>query len=367
MATESKSSLIEQLIESNNNNSSQSTGSINSNNNNNNINIELEASLRNLSINDTNLSSSSPALLSSFENIDSSNIALTNANATFEGLQSSSAIEALAKQQAQTSLSGVLVNERGEPLTEKQKEAITEFRTKLESGEPLSAKEIAFTNDACLCRYLRSRDWHLGKAHALLLGTLIWRREFHPDEIDKNELIEEAASGKMYINSFDRFNRPVIYMKPRYDTTKDIDKKFKHLIHTLETATRLAETKGAEQMTWILDFSGASSMAGGKGSSMKDEIKLALQCLHAVQDHYPERLGNALVLFPPFMFSLMWKVISPFINQVTAKKIIFINDKKKLNQLLNFFDPEQLEVEYGGTNTFQFQFNLENWLNSNEL
>jgi hypothetical protein len=56
--------------------------------------------------------------------------------------------------------------------------------------------------------------------------------------------------------------------------------------------------------------------------------------------HYPERLGQKIVLDPPAMFSGFWKIISPFIDPVTSRKIRFIPYKPATirRDLLEFFD-----------------------------
>ncbi len=68
-------------------------------------------------------------------------------------------------------------------------------------------------------------------------------------------------------------------------------------------------------------------------------------------DHYPERLGAVFAFDPPMVFRVFWGAISPFINEVTKKKIHFLTgDKTKKHQLLlQFFEEEDLEVDFCGT------------------
>lgn len=49
------------------------------------------------------------------------------------------------------------------------------------------------------------------------------------------------------------------------------------------------------KMAWLVDFVGYSR----KNSP---PIRVALQTLHILQDHYPERLGRAVSFQPPFFF-----------------------------------------------------------------
>jgi hypothetical protein len=50
-----------------------------------------------------------------------------------------------------------------------------------------------------------------------------------------------------------------------------------------------------------------------------------------LQNHYPERLGVLILVDAPFLFRAFWKVISPFVDAKTLKKVVFVsgNDKEK--------------------------------------
>jgi len=52
------------------------------------------------------------------------------------------------------------------------------------------------------------------------------------------------------------------------------------------------------------------------------------------QNHYPERLGVLILVDAPFVFRAFWKVISPFVDAKTLKKVVFVsgskNEKRKI-------------------------------------
>lgn len=52
-------------------------------------------------------------------------------------------------------------------------------------------------------------------------------------------------------------------------------------------------------MAWLVDYVGYSR----KNSP---PLKVAMQTLHILQDHYPERLGRAVCFQPPFFFERAW-------------------------------------------------------------
>lgn len=84
-------------------------------------------------------------------------------------------------------------------------------------------------------------------------------------------------------------------------------------------------------------------------------IRMAMDVLKILSDHYPERLGSAFMVHPSWSFTFFWKSISPFIDNVTKKKIFFV---KKLDELKDWIDEDVLEEEYGGKNEVVYSYDL---------
>lgn len=150
-------------------------------------------------------------------------------------------------------------------------------------------------NYHCLVRYLRARDFEVKKAYELLKSTLVWLEEFKPHLITATKIKPEACTGKSYSRGFDKFNRPIVYLTPSKENTYDNTGNIQMTVYSLYTAcARMAPD--VTQMTWICDFD---------GYSMKNAPSLSVckQTVDILSSHFPERLGVALIVNPPRVFS----------------------------------------------------------------
>jgi len=218
----------------------------------------------------------------------------------------------------------------------------------------LGAHERKWLDTPCLYRYLRARKWNLEKAFHMIRDTLKWRKDFGVVELmmgDLSAIEKESATGKMYIHGKDLTGRPIMYMKPRLQNTKDADTQIRHLVYTLERC--VAETgSGVEKLVLVIDFKGYSIMNAPSFSQQR-------QTLSILQDHYPERLGLALCFDAPSLFWGAYKLISPFIDPVTAAKIQFHKAPVKAGSaaykaITDVMSIDALEQDYGGESTFKY-------------
>jgi len=207
----------------------------------------------------------------------------------------------------------------------------------------------AWVTESTLCRYLRARDWDHDKSFAMITKSLEWRASYQPHKIKAEDVVIELNNqGKMYRNGYDRYGRPVIYMKPGLDNTggNEREVKVKYLCYLLEKCSLAAKTNDKEKLCLIIDY---------KGNQMTSlaQLKVSMDVLSILQDHYPESLGVALMLNAAWTFSMFWNVISPFLHPITKEKIRMV---KQFNILLEWIDEENLEVNYGGTNDFKYNY-----------
>ncbi|EME28247.1 SEC14 cytosolic factor family protein / phosphoglyceride transfer family protein isoform 1 [Galdieria sulphuraria] len=242
------------------------------------------------------------------------------------------------------------------PLDEETKQCLQSLRSKVNSilvdG---SSKDVEWCDDACLLRYLRARNNQVDKALELVRRTLEWRKNFEVEELMNKvppQVKEEGSSQKLYVGGKDKYGRPIIYMKPKYQNTKESIHQLQHLVYTLEKAIRRMQN-GVEKLILFIDF---------EGYSMRNtpSIKMMRETLTVLQDYYPERLGLAICLNAPTLFYTFYKIIKPFIDKNTVQKIYFfkVNNTKKSKEWMEFaqqvFDLDELEVDYGGRNDKEY-------------
>lgn len=217
----------------------------------------------------------------------------------------------------------------------------TSSTSSMASKEPLSDSERLWLTRECLLRYLRASKWN--EAHALtrLQATLVWRRDFKVESHTADYISEENETGKQVIFGYDNEGRPCLYLNPHKQNTKGREKQMQHLVFMLERSIDLIPP-GQETLAILVDFK--QSRKGENPS-----VAQGRQTLSILQNHYPERLGNACVKNVPWIVWGFFKLINPFIDPLTREKMKFDVDMRKV------VPPEQLMQVYGGDVEFEYE------------
>jgi len=239
-------------------------------------------------------------------------------------------------------------------LTPEQEEALNKLREALPQDH-LDHQDIKeWCSDATLCRFLRARDWDHNKSLQMISNTLAWRTKYRPHKITAEDVMGELKNnGKMYRSGHDKYGRPILYMKPGLDNTgaPEREQKVKYLCYLMEKCALAANKNNREKLLLILDMKDNNQMTG------LANIKISQEVLQILQDHYPESLGTALFYNAPWSFHLFWNCLSPFMHSITRAKVRMVSNQK---EFLEFVEPNELEVAYGGENPFKYNFD-EHW------
>ncbi|KDO22447.1 hypothetical protein SPRG_12728 [Saprolegnia parasitica CBS 223.65] len=172
---------------------------------------------------------------------------------------------------------------------------------------------LAWCDTRCLVRYLKATKFHLDQAIERLAITLKWRFEYAPDKITADEVAPEAETGKSFLSGFARDGRPVWYMRPHMENTKTHDRQLRFTCYNLEKAIALMP-EGRESVVIVIDYEHIN-----RHNSVP--FSVAREFLHTMSSHYPERLGVSLMVNASWYFSVVLKLLSPFIDSVTMAKL----------------------------------------------
>ncbi|CAN4100266.1 unnamed protein product [Withania somnifera] len=213
------------------------------------------------------------------------------------------------------------------------------MRALVEKQDP-SSKEV---DDYTLRRFLRARDLDIEKSAAMLLKYRKWRQSFVPKgSISVSEIPNEIAQNKMFMQGVDKRGCPiaVVFGGGHIQNKLGGLEEFKRFVVFSLDKLCSRTSPGREKFTIIGDLQGF-------GYSNSD-IRAYLAALSIVQDCYPERLGKVLLVHVPYLFCTLWKILYPFIDNNTKKKITFVENKQLRETLLQDIDESQLPETYGG-------------------
>ncbi|QCE00525.1 phosphatidylinositol transfer protein 3-like [Vigna unguiculata] len=216
---------------------------------------------------------------------------------------------------------------------------------------PQSGKASIFCSDACISRYLRARNWNVKKATKMLKLTLKWREEYKPEEIRWEDIAHEAETGKIYRSNYiDKHGRTVLVMRPGRQNSKSTKGQIKYLVYCMENAIFNLPPE-QEQMVWLIDF---------QGFNMSHiSIKVTRETANVLQEHYPERLGLAILYNAPKFFEPFFTMVKPLLEPKTYNKVKFAysDDQNTKKIMEDLFDFDQLESAFGGNDDTGFDIN----------
>ncbi|KAK9926509.1 hypothetical protein M0R45_023736 [Rubus argutus] len=212
------------------------------------------------------------------------------------------------------------------------------MRAFVEAQDP-SSKVV---DDLMLRRFLRARDLDVEQASAMFLKYLKWRQAFAPNgSISASEVPNQIAQNKMFLQGSDKKGCPIaVVLGARHFQDKGGLEEFKRYVVYCFDKMCARMPSGQEKFVFIGDLE-------GWGYSNSD-IRAYIAALSILQDYYPERLRKMFIVHAPFVFMTIWKLVCPFIDSNTKKKIVFVENKMLKLTLLEEIDESQLPEIYGG-------------------
>ncbi|KAJ7030401.1 CRAL TRIO domain-containing protein [Mycena alexandri] len=180
--------------------------------------------------------------------------------------------------------------------------------------KPLMDVEKMWLSYECILRYLRASKWKVDAAIHRLEETLKWRREYGVyDTITAEHVEPEAVTGKQILLGYDVHGRPGLYLIPSRQNTAESPRQVQVTVWMLERCIDLMPP-GVESLALLINYA---------DKAKNPSFSTARTVLSILQDHYPERLGLALILNVPFLLNAFFKLITPFIDPITRQKMKF--------------------------------------------
>ncbi|KAI3931660.1 hypothetical protein MKW92_015653 [Papaver armeniacum] len=222
-----------------------------------------------------------------------------------------------------------------------EQKKVSLMRAIVESQDPTS-KDV---DDLTIRRFLRARGLDIEQGSALFLKYLKWRRSFVPNGfISESEITSNLAQKKVFLQGLDKRGRPIVVSfgsKHLPKKEKGGVEEFKRfVVYTLDRVCARMPA-GQEKFVAIQDME-------GWGYYSNSDTRGCLAALSILQDNYPERLGKMYLVHVSSVFMAAWKLVYPFIDSNTKKKIVFVENKKLKSTLLEDIDESQLPEIYGG-------------------
>ncbi|KJH42177.1 CRAL/TRIO domain protein [Dictyocaulus viviparus] len=213
-------------------------------------------------------------------------------------------------------------------------------------------------NDAHLLRFLRARDFDVAKAKELVHNSIIWRKQHNVDRILQEwtppSVMTQFFPGCWHHN--DKEGRPLYLLRLGNLDMKGMLRSCglenivkltlsiceEGLIKTAEATRQI----GAPISTWslLVDLEGLSMR-----HLWRPGVQSLLRIIEIVEAHYPETMGQVLVVRAPRVFPILWTLISPFIDETTRNKFMINSGELVKGEISKYVDDQYIPDFLGGT------------------
>ncbi|KAJ3333471.1 cytosolic factor, phosphatidylinositol/phosphatidylcholine transfer protein [Blyttiomyces sp. JEL0837] len=243
-------------------------------------------------------------------------------------------------------------------LTQEQEEILADFKRELASENLYDPSKH---DDHLLLRFLRARKFQIPLAKKMWTECEQWREDYQTDTIITTLDFPEYPIVKKFYPRFyhktDKIGRPVyvemlgvLDIKQLFAVTTDERMlrnhvyEYEKLVHYRLPACGIKAGRHLEQSLVIMDLKGVSL------SQFASVYGLVKQVSTIAQNYYPEMLGKMYIINAPMLFTGVWSLVKPLLDEVTVNKINILGSNYK-EKLLESIDAENLPSIYGGTCT----------------
>ena len=221
--------------------------------------------------------------------------------------------------------------------TEEDTTSLSEFLTTYPEHQHIAPGKVL--------RFLRARKYKPDQANDMLNNHLEWCRKWLPNQVKQEDVNEKAMlSGCWRYLGKGSHGYPVAWVQTKYWNPHDYSKDEYETYVAYFSAMLERQMTSQTQHVIVFDMSGWAIWHGSYLSYIKRLIDIA-------QNQYPERLFRVLMINSPFLFRASWVVIKPWLDPVTASKVVFVSGVEQITKEFDDieFPRERLITRYGGT------------------
>jgi len=240
-------------------------------------------------------------------------------------------------------------------LTPEQQATLGTFKAKLTEANIYCGSNY---DDHILLRFLRARKFEQEAAIKMFAEYHKWRSEYGVEKLKNEFSFPEYPIVKKfyprYYHKTDKLGRPVyievlgeLDVKQLFAVTttermlQNHVYEYEKLVNYRLAACSVKTGSYLEQSCTILDLKGVSlSSFSSVFSTVKEVSAIA-------QNYYPEMLGKMFIINSPMLFTAVWTMVKPLLDEVTVSKIHILGYSYK-SKLLEMIDEQSLPAIYGG-------------------
>ena len=218
-----------------------------------------------------------------------------------------------------------------------------------------------------LLRFLRARQFNTQKAFDMIKSDMEWResvvgknlRSLSAQEVLDCDIAKISKYFPTWIQGYDKEFRPVSYRNFGASfvisdilQVTSMERLIKFHAWESEQALRLMHEKSKSTGYNIETFICVIDAAGWNMQlATSDAFTFIKAMVTTDSDHYPERLGQLIIINAPSMLAWAWRIIQTFLDNVTKAKIqIYGNDKSVWqSKLFEIINEDQIPECYGGS------------------
>ncbi|KAF3924445.1 hypothetical protein AA313_de0209310 [Arthrobotrys entomopaga] len=212
--------------------------------------------------------------------------------------------------------------------------------------------------DRLILQFLRASSWNVDKALDTMVSAIQWRGQgMHVESIVKEgELaasisndkgfISQLRSGKAYIHSTDREERPIciISAKNHKPGEQSMESLERFTVYLMET-TRLLRPDWVDNCCMLFDMTGFDS------SNMDyTAVKFIARCL---ETRFPETMGICIIHNTPWGWQGILKALIWYMTPVLASKVHFTSG---VDELAQYIDKSNIPEFLGGDENWRYSY-----------